>query len=323
MISILDHVWHIAHAYRLHALPATFDYLVPMGTRYWETSIRPFPPNFNGYVQDPLVSQYDVVLSHIDNWCDRAELRGTPFRLMNLMAKDAPQAVRVTIMHGTPSDEGNRQRIARMLDLSPGGPPFMVCNSEQAYEDWGLGPERSRAIIHGYDVDEFTSSNERQAFALTVCSAGQISREYHGVPLLERVRRSVPQLLWMGLNGDLPYCESYDEYRAFLSHALIYVHTGQASPMPGARTEAMLSGCCVVTTSNNDASKYIRHGDTGYLCDTAEEMIDTLKMLLANPHLAYQVGKRGREAARLHFHKDRYVADWMALLAELGAKLNA
>lgn len=196
----------------------------------------------------------------------------------------------------------------------------MVCNSEQAYEDWGLGPERSRAIIHGYDVDEFISSRKRDFFALTVCSAGRISREYHGVPFLERVKRSVPELLWMGLNGDLPYCESYDEYRELLSEVLIYVHTGQASPMPGARTEAMLSGCCVVTTSNNDASKYIRHGDTGYLCDTAEEMIDTLKMLLANPRLAYQVGKRGREAARLHFHKDRYVAEWIALLHDLGTR---
>jgi glycosyltransferase involved in cell wall biosynthesis len=80
----------------------------------------------------------------------------------------------------------------------------------------------------------------------------------------------------------------------------------------------MLSGCCIVTTSNNDADKYIEHGETGFLCDTADEMIETLKTLLADPRQAYLVGKRGREAARSFFHKDRFVEDWLTLLDDLG-----
>ena len=316
MLKFLDHAWHQAHSYRLHALPATFEYFVPLGVRYWEPSIRPMPDNFLGYVERPDLATYDVILSHVDNWCDRAALRGTPFRIMNLIGMEA-NAVRVCIMHGTPDDEGNRQRIARMFELSPGGPPFMVCNSEQAYRDWGFGPERSRAIIHGYDVDEFWSSNERRVWAVTVCSAGEISRTYHGVPLLERIRQDVP-VIWVGKCGDLPYFDSYAAYREFLANSLIYVHTGQRSPMPGARTEAMLSGCCVVTTFNNDADRYVEHGVTGFLCDTAAEMIETIQVLLADPQQAYRVGKRGREAARDFFHKDRLVADWLALLDELG-----
>ena len=195
-----------------------------------------------------------------------------------------------------------------------------MVNSHQAYDEWGLGPERSRAIIHGYDVDEFWSEKRRQCWAFTVCSAGNISRTYHGVPMLEAVRKRTP-VLWVGYNGDLPYFNSYQLYREFLATSLIYVHCGQRSPMPGARTEAQLSGCCVVTTSNHGASDFITHGETGYLCDSVAEMVETLEMLRADPRQAYQVGKRGRELARSWFHKDRFVEDWIDLLTDLGVKV--
>lgn len=323
MIRILDHAWHQAHSYRLHALPAQIDYF-PIGVRGWDPAIRPQPANWGGFVSNPNLAEYDVIMSHYDNWCDhrRGELRGTPFRIMNLMAMDAPQAARVCIMHGSPDDDGNRQRLVRMLDLSPGGPPFLVLNSKQAYRAFGLGPERSRAIWHGYDVDEFWSSKERQCWAVTVCSAGDISRVYHGVPMLEAVRQRAP-VIWFGYNGDLPYFKSYQAYREFLSTTLIYVHCGQGSPMPGARTEAMLSGCCVVTTSNHDAGEVIEHGETGFLCDSAEEMAETIQMLLVDPRRAYLVGQRGREVARALFEKERFVADWLNLLEELGVEVSA
>ena len=206
--------------------------------------------------------------------------------------------------------------IKRLFDNTPGPSPFMVCNSVQAAADWGLGPERSRPIIHGYDIEEFEASNDRQLWSVTVCSAGSVSRTYHGVPLLEAIRERVP-CLWVGNKGDLPYFQTYKAYRDCLTHSLIYVHTGQRSPMPGARTEAMLSGCCIVTTGNNDAHRYIEHGVTGYLCETVQEFVETIKMLLADPEKAYKVGKAGREAARGYFTKERFVQDWLDLLADL------
>jgi glycosyltransferase involved in cell wall biosynthesis len=134
--------------------------------------------------------------------------------------------------------------------------------------------------------------------------------------MLEQIKRHVP-VIWIGHNGDIDYFKSYDDYRAFLASTLIYVHCGTRSPMPGGRTEAMLSGCCIVTTSNQDADRYIVHGETGFLCDTADDMARTIKILLRDPHLAYTVGKRGREAAREFFNKERYVTDWLSLIAEL------
>lgn len=317
MLQILDHAWHQVHSYRLHALPAEFWYL-DVGYRGWKESIRPKPVNFRGLVTENDCPAPDLIISHLDNWCDgRYPLRGLPYRLVNLFAAQAfPYVPRVAIMHGTPDDEDNRQRILHMLANTPGGPPFLVCNSKQAWQEWDLGFVRSHAIIHGYNVDEFWSERTRRSEVVAVCSGGDMSREYHGIPLLERVMREVP-VTWIGARGNKSPLPDYLRYRHYLATSLIFIHTGQRSPMPGARTEAMLSGCCVVTTNNHDAADYIEHGRTGFLADSAAEMIGILKGLLRDPRRAYKVGQMGREAAREHFNSRRFVSEWLALIKRL------
>ena len=78
-----------------------------------------------------------LVLSHLDNWCDvRYPLRAMPYRLVNLLAaRHYPDVPRVAIMHGTPDDEGNRAGILNLLARTPGGAPFLVCNSRQAVDE--------------------------------------------------------------------------------------------------------------------------------------------------------------------------------------------
>lgn len=318
MLKILDHAWHQVHSYRLHALPAEFYYL-RVGHRGWDKRIRPKPARFRGFVSSDECPRPNLVLSHLDNWCDeRVPLRATPYRIVNLVASKLwPDVPRVAIMHGSPDNEENRRKLVRLLDNTPGGSPFLVCNSHQAYEEWGLGPERSRAIIHGYTVDEFWSKKTRRLEIVTVCSGGNISRVYHGIPLLERIKREIP-ITWIGKTGDIEKLPNYTAYREYLASVLIYLHTGQGSPMPGARTEAMLSGCCVVSTDNHDARDYIQHGYTGFLSNDAGALIDTLAMLLQDPRSAYEVGRNGREAAKEFFDSQRFVADWMALMEQLG-----
>lgn len=319
-MQILDHAWHQAHSYRLHALPAEF-WFVETGYRTWYDDQRPRPDNFRGFLSvfGVCAHDFDLILCHLDQWCDtRFPLRGMPYRLINLLAAQRyPGVPRVAIMHGTPDDEINRQCVLTLLANTPGGPPFMVCNSRQAAQEWGLGIDRSRAIIHGYDVDEFWSSTTRRQQVITICSGGNISREYHGIPLLERIKAEIP-VTWIGTRGDMDFLPDYQAYREYLATTLIYLHTGQRSPMPGGRTEAMLSGCCIVTTDNHDIGSIIEHGYSGFVSNDASELIDILKGLLADPKLAYQIGKRGRAVAREAFCKDRYVSDWLDLISQLG-----
>ncbi len=42
--------------------------------------------------------------------------------------------------------------------------------------------------------------------------------------------------------------KDWEEYRVLLGRSLIYLNPTKESPMPRARTEAMFSGCCVLTT---------------------------------------------------------------------------
>lgn len=303
------------------ALPDTEFYYLAVGHRGWDVHIRPRPTNFKGFVPVEDCPRPDLVLCHLDNWCDdRVPLRATPYRIVNLVASRLwPDVPRVVIMHGSPDDADNRFKILRLLDNTPGGPPFMVCNSQQAYHEWGLGPERSRAIIHGYTVDEFFSERTRRLEVITVCTGGNISREYHGIPLLERIQREVPVTRIGGRSADIAKMSSYLQFRQYLASALIYLHTGQRSPMPGARSEAMLSGCCVVSTDNHDAGAYIRHGHTGFLSNNAGALIDTLAMLLRDPRTAYEIGRNGREAAREFFDSRRFASDWLKLFEYLGA----
>ena len=122
-MRLLDYAWHLAHSYRLSAVPWTFGYY-PVGAKFWDETLRPKPKNFLGKL-DPRridMTEFDVVMSHLDNWCDkRTPERAAPFRAMNALALDAPQAVRVCIMHGTPDNEDNREQILRLVDGSPGG----------------------------------------------------------------------------------------------------------------------------------------------------------------------------------------------------------
>ena len=320
-LRILDYAWHQAHSYRLHALPATFTYVIVRPV-VWNEAQRPMPANFAGGVYPDQVrsNDYDLALLHLDQWCDTSNnLRATPYRLVEQITQGMPQVV---IVHGTPDNAANRERMLRLMGDLP-----VVCNSAAAAVEWDGGEglldrymlPQFRAIIHGYDVEEFWSEplERRRREAVTICSGGDMSRRYHGLPLVERLKRDVP-LTWYGARGDQPWMEDYHSYRAMLASALIYFSPTRRAPMPGARTEAMLSGCCVVSVPGHDVEEYIEHGETGFIVDSYDEARDTLGMLLRDPETAWRVGQAGREAARRFFHRDRFVEDWLEMLGEMG-----
>jgi len=321
-LRMLDHPWHQVHAYRLHALPADFTYLITRQT-IWNEAQRPIPPNFRGAVsiKNVRAEDFDVALAHLDQWCDgRHNLRARPFRIMKL--KTEGKIPLVVIMHGTPDNAANREALLRLMGDLP-----VVCNSEQAAREWDGGEDRRdryglpqfRPIIHGYDASEFWSQplDRRGSEVVTICSGGNWSRIYHGIPLVERLKRDVP-LLWLGPRGDKPWKASYDEYRQFLSETLIYFSPTRCGPMPGARTEAMLSGCCVVTVPGHDVEKYIVTGRSGFIVNTYQEAMNVLLALLNCRERAWQIGQVGREAASKLFAQELFVDEWKNLLHSLG-----
>ena len=314
MLRIIDYPWHQVHLYRMvTALPASFT-VAGVRLPYWNTAQRPVPGNVKFVGMDDIESDdYDLAILHLDQWCDLMNLRAFPFRFMNQKV----QVPKVIIMHGTPDSEENRRAILRLMGNLP-----VVCNSRQAALEWDGGEGRLdlyglpqfRPIIHGY-VDEFFNYPlaHRGLGAITICSGGDMSRWYHGLPLVERLRRDVP-LTWVGPRGDRPWCSNYTEYRVMLASGLIYFSPTRRAPMPGSRTEAMLSGCCIVSVPGNDFQDYVEQGVNGFIVDTYEDARDCLHWLLENPEIAYEVGQRGREAALRFFDHKRYSRDWLMML---------
>jgi len=320
VLKVLDHAWHQVHLYRLHALPARFS-LIDIRPWIWKDEHRPRPDNFDGAVAPKDVDgSFDLALCHLDQWVDRFPERGLPFRYMRTVAREHDLPL-ICIMHGTPDSAANRRAVLQLLGDVP-----CVCNSRQAAMEWDGGELRLdqhglpqfRAIIHGYDVDEFWSEplRRRRRVVLSICSGGSISGWYHGTPLLERLMREIP-MEWMGPHGNRDWLPDYQSYREILASTLVYFSPTRRAPMPGARTEAMLAGCCVVTVPGNDVEAYICDTVDGFVVETYAEALDALQGLLDDPTTAYEVGQRGRARARKLFDEERFVADWMRLLGEL------
>lgn len=317
-MKFIEYPWHQVHLYRMATALEEISFTVAaIRLPVWNGAQRPVPPNVTFTEErdiNPL--DYDLAVLHLDQWCDRLNMRALPYRSVKEMTKQTRQVV---IMHGTPDSKHNRQAILKLIDGLP-----VVCNSRQAAQEWDGGEGREdrfgnpqfTPIIHGY-VDEFYNypANDR-AEAITICSGGSLSYEYHGLPLVERLRRDV-DLVWYGPRGDRQWKTNYEDYRELLGTASIYFSPTRRAPMPGSRTEAMLSGACIVSVPGNDFEDYIVNSKNGYIVNTFVEARDTLDFLLRNPDVAFSVGQRGRQTALREFNAARYADDWRKLLERL------
>jgi len=114
----------------------------------------------------------------------------------------------------------------------------------------------------------------------------------------------------------------WDEYRKFLGKSLIYFNPTKESPMPRSRTEACLSGCCVISTPWHDWDKYVKHGYDGLIVKKRDPdyIADLIEFLIKDYKTALSIGKRGREMAKKYFSAERYQKNWLNLINQVLAK---
>ena len=149
--------------------------------------------------------------------------------------------------------------------------------------------------------------------------------------IFARVRRllkdkGVP-FVWIGPDKKFGSQEAYSDY---LGRSLVYFNPTYQSPRPGARTEAMLAGCCIVTTPYQDADTFIEDGVNGFLTskarikdprimDSPEYTANLLeKLVMKEPELAIRIGKEGRRTAMQLFSHDKFAEQWKNYLKGIG-----
>lgn len=186
----------------------------------------------------------------------------------------------------------------------------MVVNSHQAQKQWGWG----KVIIHGMSADEWWDL-PKEPRVVTMISPGGLPA-YYDRTFLEYVREDLRE-------RDIEHCHitvdfsarNFNEYREFLGRSLLYFNPTRQSPMPRARTEAMLSGCCVITTPTQDASNFIQNGKNGFLVPRNPKFVaDLIEELLNDPERAIKIGQAGKETAQKIFTWDRFQQEWQEFL---------
>ena len=345
-IQILGHVNHVANQYEMLKLaqhyPVKFHY-IRNNVRRWSrfhSSMRPEPSTWLTKDQFEWVDyyepgKYDVAILHVDQQHVNPDIgKGVIYRQLNETIQDIPKIV---INHGTPMypemyDEDivinggvfqtnkGPKKIKGMKEMI--GDNFMIVNSYESVDRWGWG----YPLIHGMDANEWFDL-PKEPRAVISLSPGGLDK-YYNRELLTAIKYrsqeifgdmvkhiSVDPVFWGAAKA--PF--DWREYREYIGRSLIYINMTKDSPMPRSRTEAMLSGCCVLTSRYHGAEDFIEHGKTGFIVpDNPFKYAETINELINyNYKATLDIGQAGKESAKKLFSQDRYQKDLYHIINEV------
>jgi glycosyltransferase involved in cell wall biosynthesis len=337
-IRIFNHPWHIAHQYELMKTPGTkWSWLINARRTYNEAPRGDVVKKFGiDWVDHYEPGKYDVAILHVDQQCFEDILykrgKGSLYRELNEVITDIPKIV---INHGTPyypemfppdiTEDNYEEKgftkgqigmssvlINRCKEVI--GDNWMVVNSHDAKEQWGHGT----TIIHGLDEDEWFDLPKEPRIITTLSPAGldkYYDRQFFNAVKEELEERDIYlSQVMVDVRFD-NHARPFDEYREFIGRSLIYFHPMKEAPMSRGRTEAMFSGCCIVSTPTQDTTRFIRNGENGFIIKRNPiEVADLLEKLLYDYKTAIKIGKAGKETALDKFKGSRYRQTWRNLL---------
>jgi|TARA_R100000049_G_C1938348_1_gene82266 glycosyltransferase involved in cell wall biosynthesis len=318
-----NHPWHLAHQYELSKLPfVDWEYLIQFRRPYSKHSRGDFMKNWVTHYEP---GRYDFALLHIDQQCIETAImergKGSLYMELNKVIQDIPKIV---IMHGTtyyPEKFSRDEIIEKVKNIV--GENTMVTNSRQCAKDFGFG----MPIVHGIEPDEWYDLPKEPRVVTMISPAGL--DKYYDRQFLEAIREEL-------LERGIQHChltvdwqaKDWDDYRNFLGRSLIYLLPCKDSPMPRSRTEAMLSGCCVLTTPWQDAGDFIEHEKNGFIIGDEKTGIprnphavaDLIEELFNDYKRAVRIGQAGKKTAIEKFSPARYQNDWYNLITSVVKK---
>jgi glycosyltransferase involved in cell wall biosynthesis len=280
--------------------------------------MRAIPENLH-YVTEYEKGKYDFALLHIDQQCIISDLgKAKLFKELNEVVTDIPKIV---INHGTPfwpeipNGMTEKEIVTEMKMLLKG--THVVVNSHRAKELWGNIGETTRTIIHGMD-DEGWMDLPKEPRVVSAISPRGLDRYYNRKLLIE-VRKLCNKkgirLDWIPVDVSF---ENGEQYKEFVGRSLISFNPTLESPMPRSRTEAMFSGCCVVTLPNHGAEEFIKHGVNGFhVPNNPYTVVELLEALMLNYDKCIEIGQEGKKTAQKIFTKERFKNDWLKLIKEV------
>lgn len=328
--KIFDYTWHVPHQYdMMYALrnDCEFYYCINVKSE-WDITKRPKPDNLN-LVTHYEPGKYDIAILHLDQSVVLHNQKREIYVELNKFIKDIPKVV---INHGTPvfpegfygSDLCLRQMeqhcVTTIKELLGGN--TMVVNSHTAAsnKEWGFGIP----IVHGINVKDWLDLPKEPRVFSALSPLGFDT--YYNRDCLVAVSEFLKEiyghyLAYAKVNIDTG--NSPEDYKNYLGRSLLYLDTSYRTPMNRARTEAFLSGCCVIQVEGaHDLERWARHKENIVLVpDNPEEIAKVVAYYIEDGYQeAIKIGQKGKKMALEHFHPERYRLDWLQVIQRLVRK---
>lgn len=291
---------HEAWVHQLGVLGCALDIVVGLKGHHvvgWDSRMRPLPLGARTLtLAEALASdaRYDCIIAH--NLTDLLDVKSLPGpRLLvvhstyegRLRSEDADvplDQLRATIRKYLKLAGGHAVAVSK-LKTGPDGFPQDVVNA-------------------GVDLADYLPHGGDQAAGLRVVNQIGQKRDVLLWDFYEAAFDGLPVTL-VGHNPDVPGVEparDWDDLKAILARHRFFVHTADPRYEDGfnmAMLEAMASGLPVI--GNRHPTSPIRHGESGFLADSPQELRGYAERLLAEPDLARQMGAAARELVARRF----------------------
>lgn len=319
---------HVGNQYEMLKLAekynVEFTYLENNVRKWSRYSARPIPDHLK-WATHYEAGKYDVAILHVDQQHVNPDIgKGQLYTQMNEVIQDIPKIV---INHGTPMydemyDEemvinggiihdakGDRQIPGMKQKI---GDNFMVVNSYESVDRWGWG----YPLIHGMQADEWYDLPKEPRVTISLSPGGL--DKYYNRQLLTAIKGELKDRLGLEVwHITVSYeAKDWQDYREILGSSLIYINPTLDSPMPRSRTEAMLSGCCVLTSKHHGAEDFIEHGVDGFIVpDNPLSYVKAVDTLINGCYKdAIRIGQHGKAKAQKVFNLDRYLDDLWSII---------
>jgi len=326
-IRIFDYCWHIPHQWDLiQALKNDCDFYYCLNTkRDWDITQRPIPENLQ-FVTHYNSHTYDLAILHIDQ--QMIAFDHQKFLIYNQFNNIISDIPKIVINHGTPvfperfrelgyklSEKEMQTHIINVIKHLI-GKNTMVVNSYTAAskKEWGFGIP----VVHGMNPSEWLDLKKEPRVFTAVSPIG------FNVYYNRRCMMQVADLLYKKHGYILHYAKinadtdsSPQAYKEYLGKSLIYLDPSYRTPMNRARTEAFLSGCCVIQVEGaHDLDRWAKPGENIVIVpNNPEKIVEKIKYLLENNfQKAIEIGQNGKKMAIEMFNRARYRSDWLNLI---------
>lgn len=333
-IKVFGHLNHLGNQYEMLKLaknyPVKFYWLENNVRRWNKYSPRPMPHEWLTndefeYVPYYEPGKYDLAILHLDQQAADPYIgKGQLCRQLENLIQDIPKVI---FNHGTPmwdemfsedivvnggtvlTDKGTREIDGIKAIVKDN---YMVVNSYDSVDRWGWG----YPLIHGMDSDDWWDLPKEPRVTISLSPGGL--DKYYNRSLLAAIKTEVKKKVGLDVQHVMVNyrAQDWDDYRQFIGKSLIYINPTLDSPMPRSRTEAMLSGSCVLTSRHHNAHEFIAQGKEGFvLPDNPHSYAELIYELIFNNYKeAVDIGQAGKERAKKLFNHERYQKDLYDLL---------